>query len=634
MPDYATQCFDNLRTGWNSQETKLTPAAIKQYQFGQVGTCSVQGQVYAQPLVVEGVDFPDGSKSNVLLIATEENWIYGFDGYTLQKKWERQLLPAGEVLVASTDVNCGNIQPTIGITSTPVVDVPSKTMFVCAKSKRPATHPHQATVFHHRLYRINIHNGNDVTAPVTISASLNYAGRTVTFNAHWQLQRPGLLLMNGIVYIAFGSHCDQHPGSYHGWVFAYDLNLNFKGAFPSTISGLGGIWQSGRGLAGDGNFVYCQTGNATNATPYDLGDAVLKLSLGSPLLTLNGYFIPCDQAQLGMEDADLGSGGPLLLPDQPGPFPHVLLAAGKEGTIYVLDRDTSLGGFTAAPVGWQPCDANMNPTPCANSNVVKQALWMVLGKAATCDIGRDALFGGPAYFAPDPQSNVNTYPRIYYCGENDNVKAFYFDNTIGQLFGPFQQSGDTIPAGAIPVVSSNGGKDAILWVASRGGPNQSRQLFAYDINPPLSIADPSALLVPGIDAGTFPLGIDLSGQNPPNPSLGPPATVVDGNVFVGGLNQVVVFGLLKAQPGPTCCLATSVLGAAAPALLVLRSFRDSLLLTHRLGRFLVKLYESYSPPLATFMEKKRWLRALTRNLVLRPATVFAKTALAIQRQRP
>jgi hypothetical protein len=185
---------------------------------------------------------------------------------------------------------------------------------------------------------------------------------------------------------------------------------------------------------------------------------------------------------------DLGSGGPLLLPDQPGPFPHVLLAAGKEGTVYVLDRDTSLGGFTSAPVGWSLCDANNNPTPCTNSAVVKKTYWMVLGQNPTCTLDRDALFGGPAYFAPDAQTNVNTYPRIYYCGQDDFVKAFYFDNTIGELFGPFQQSSATIPDGAIPVISSNGGQNGILWVASRGGTNQSRKLFAYDINPPVSIA--------------------------------------------------------------------------------------------------------------------------------------------------
>ncbi len=627
MADYPTQCFDNLRTGWNSQETVLTPAAIKQYNFGQVGACAVQGQVYAQPLIVDSVAFPDGSSSSVLLIATEENRIYGFDAYTFAKKWERQLLPAGEQLVSNSDVNCNNVAPFIGITSTPVVDLQTKTMYVCAKSKKPANWP-SSTSYHHRLYRINIHNGNDATPPVEISVNLKYAGQTVSFNPQWQLQRPGLLLMNGIIYIGFGSHCDNHAGDYHGWVFAYDTTLNQQGAFTSTITGLGGIWQSGRGLAGDGTCVYCTTGNADNKTPYDLGDTVLKLSPGSPLLTLNGFFTPCDQAQLGAEDADLGSGGPMVLPDQPGPFPHVLIAAGKEGTIYVLNRDTSLGGFTAAPAHWQPCDAQGDSTPCANANVVIQTLWMVLGQAGKCDIGRDALFGGPAYFAPAPQTNLNTFPRIYYCAQDDFVKAFYFDTTMGQLVGPFQQSTNTISDGAIPVVSSNGGQNGILWVASRGGPSSSRQLFAYDLNPSLALSDPNAVLVNGISAGSF----SPEGDPAQSPSLGPPATVANGSVFVAGLNQVLVFGLLNPQTS-SCFIATAVMDEASPSLTTLRTFRDECLAPNDLGQRFVRFYERHSPAIAKFIHGNRWLRAVARVAIVWPTLLCARAALAARKVR-
>lgn len=626
MADYPTQSFDNARTGWNSQETILTPAAIKQYNFGQVGTCTVQGQVYAQPLVVENVAFPDGSSSNVLLIATEENRIYGFDAYTFAKKWERQLLPAGEQLVASADVNCPNISPSIGITSTPAVDLQSKTMFVCAKSKRPGTR-HSRTTFHHRLYRINIHDGIDAKPPVEISSNLNYAGQTTLFYPQWQLQRAGLLLMNGFVYVGFGSHCDQSPTQYHGWIFAFDTNLNHQGTFVSTISGQGGIWQAGSGLAGDGTYLYCTTGNADNKTPYDLGDTVLMLSPGSPLLTLNGFFTPCDQAALGSEDADLGSGCPMVLPDQPGPFPHVLVAAGKEGTIYVLNRDTSLGGFTAPPANWKPCDAQGNSTPCANSNVVIQTLWMALGQAPKCDIGRDAVFGGPAYFAPDPQAGLNTFPRIYYCPQDDFVTTFYFDTTTGQLV-PFQKSSNTIADGAIPVVSSNGGKDGILWVASRGGPNSSRQLFAYDLNPSLSLSDPSAVLVNGIAAGSY----SPEGDPAQSPSLGPPATVSNGSVFVAGLNQVLVFGLVNPRPSG-CFIASAVIDEASPALATLRTFRDQCLAPNDLGQRFVNFYERYSPSLAEVIRKSRLLRILARILVVWPTLLCAKVALAVRKVR-
>ena len=539
MPSYGTQCFDNLRTGWNPQEYALRPDSMRQKTLCNLGSCVVAGQVYAQPLVVENIALPDGRVGDFLLVATQENWIYAFDTLSLSQVWARQLLPAGEHLVSASDLqSCDNVSPSIGITSTPVLDPERRLMYVCAKSKKPGGFLGSDS-YHHRLYAINLHTGGDWKPPVEVSATIHYGGKTISFNPQWQLQRPGLLLMNQTVYLAFGSHCDAHPGDYHGCVLAYDANtLGQVGAFVSTVSGLGGIWQSGRGLAGDGQNVYCQTGNG----PWgglDLGDSVLKLSRqASPLLQLNGFFTPCDQQMLRDGDVDLGSGGPMLLPDQPGPFPHLMVAAGKEGTVYLLNPDTSLGGFVPPSPTWKPCDDRGRESPCANSNIVVSTLWMVLGQAPRCDVDRDALFGGPAYYEPAQRPGR---PRIYYCGggpmQEDVVRAFEYNSTSGRLVGPVEQSTNLIQGGAIPVVSSNGGEDGILWVASRGG-GGLRYLYAYDLSPSVGLGDPRALLA-DLQVASY------SAEGDGTPSLGPPATVVNGRVYVGCDGQVVVFGLLN-----------------------------------------------------------------------------------------
>ncbi len=521
MTNYLTQCYDNLRTGWNPGETILTPESVQlkvngPTRLGQLFAYQVQGQVYAQPLYMENVPVA-GSSKDIVLVATEENWVYAFDAGSQQQLWARQLIPSGEQLVTPGDIgNCNNVQPYIGITSTPVIDPTTMTAYVVGKT-RSTLFP---WLFYHRLYGIKLASGADFMPPVEINAT---AGAAV-FSPQWQLQRPGLLLMNGIVYIGFGAHCDFHPPPYHGWVFAwYTTSPQWKlTAFTSTqsscagISGCAGIWQSGRGLAGDAQgFVYCMTGNGPFADGTDYGDTVLKLDLQN-LGGVADYFTPCNQSYMLQNDADLGSGGPMILPDQPGPFPHLLVAAGKEGTIYLLNRD-NLGKYKPMPSGWPESQQ------CSDNAVA--VLFRVLGTESRATENRDALFGGPAYYAP-----AGTSPRIYYCAENDAVKVFTYDQQ-GHLAGPVDHSAGTITYGAIPVVSSNGTQvgTGILWVLSRGNP---RVLTAYDLNPSQSLLSGPLC---EITVGTW------TGR------LGPPATVVDGRVYAACDNQVVVFGLVPAH---------------------------------------------------------------------------------------
>jgi hypothetical protein len=651
MPDYPTNCFDNLRTGWNPQEIVLTPDAIRQRGLTNVGTYGVNGQVYAQPLVVQRLARPDGIVSDFVIVATEENWIYAFDAYLIDKVlvWSRQLLPSGERVVIPTDVldgknPCGNISPSIGITSTPAIDVERRLMYVCAKSTDGKGN------FHHRLYAINVHNGNDWKPPVDISASAHFAHRTVSFSPQWQLQRPGLLLMNGIVYIGFGAHCDSHPGTYRGWVLAYDANtLNQVGAFSSTLSsdGQGGIWQSGRGLAGDGVFVYCQTGNGnfgpdSYGTQIDYGDTLLKLSAPVNAEGVVDFFTPCDQDLMKGSDADLGSGGPMLFPDQSAGLPHLAITAGKEGTIYLLNRD-AMSGFTPPSSGWSPCDGSGNPTPCMNSSAVLTTLWMALGQQLKCGwtdsngkqhnpVDRDALFGGPGLYAP-----AGGLPTIYFSGTDEPIKVFQYNPAQGTLTAAGQAK-DVIPNGSIPVVSSNDGTGGVLWVASRGGPNTSRQLFAYDLDPNLALglADPKAFLAT-IPAGPYsPEAADPNSPDPPGSSLGPPATVANGFVYVGGLNEVTIIGLGPApqQTGGGCFIAEAAVGADSSAVSSLRTFRDTFLIEHRLGKRFISLYERFSPSFARAIKKRRSLRVIARGLIVWPALLVAKAFFArSQRKR-
>lgn len=639
MPDYPTNCFDNLRTGWNSQEIALTPAAIRQNGLAVLGTCGVNGQVYAQPLVVQNLARPDGGVSNFLIVATEENWVYAFDAILLDRMWARSLLPSGERVVTPDDLGtCGNISPSIGITSTPAIDVARRLMYVCAKSTDGKGN------FHYRLYAINIHNGNDWKPPVDISANVHFAHRSASFDPKWQLQRPGLLLMNGIVYIGFGAHCDFHPGTYRGWVLAYDANtLNQVGAFSSTLSsnGQGGIWQSGRGLAGDGLFVYCQTGNGnfgpdSFGTQIDYSDTLLKLSAPVNVEGVVDFFTPCDQDLMRKGDADLGSGGPMLFPDQSTGLPHLAITAGKEGTIYLLNRD-QMSGFTPPSAGWSPCDGSGNPSPCANSSAVLATLWMVLGQQVKCGwtgsdgtvhnaSERDALFGGPALYTP-----TGGLPTVYFSGIDEPIKAFQYNPAEGSLTAA-GQANEVIPNGSIPVVSSNGGATGVLWVASRGGPNSFRQLFAYDLDPSLGLGK-VLTTIPAVPYS--PEATDPNSPDPPGSSLGPPATVANGFVYVAGLNQVAVIGFGQGSQsggGGSCFIATAVESSASPRLSTLRSFRDDYLDTTELGRGFVRLYEKLSPPVARLIAQSRLLRAVTRGLIVGPASWVATAILARRKQ--
>ena len=249
---------------------------------------------------------------------------------------------AGETaLNSATTTGCDDM-PQVGITSTPVIDPTSKTIYVEAKSTN-------GTNYFHRLHALDLLTGNEKSpGPVVIAGTVSGTGDgssngQLAFDNLRHLNRPGLLLLNGTIYIAYASHCDNSP--YHGWLFAYDAaTFAQKSVYVTTPNGgMGGFWMSGAGVAADasGN-IFIASGNGDfdpTDVPVETGDTILKLGTTNQILTLLDYFTPQDQANLQGNDIDLGSGGVLLLPDQPGPFPHILVEAGKEGKIYVVNRD-------------------------------------------------------------------------------------------------------------------------------------------------------------------------------------------------------------------------------------------------------------------------------------------------------
>jgi len=509
-----TQHNDNSRTGQNLHETILTPANVSS-QFGRLFTQPVDGQVYAQPLYLPHVRIPGNGTHNVVYVATEHDSVYAFDADTPASTplWQVSFIdPAnGITTVPSHDTD---IAPEYGITGTPVIDRHSGTLFVV-----PNTSENGNIVY--RLHALDVRTGAEKFAgPVLIAASVPgtgdaSAGGVLAFDAAQHLQRPGLLLMNGIVYLGFGSHADINP--YHGWVLAYDAQtLQPVAAYNTTPNGSqGAIWQSGAGLAGDtfGN-IYLATGNGTFDAAFsnlgDFGDSVLKIATGGGRtrggsLSLVDYFTPYNQEILDIYDYDLGSGGIVLLPDQPDPYPPLLVQAGKQGTIYLLNRN-NLGHYNSA--------GNGDPQ-------IVQELPNALGSD-----GAIAEFGLPAYW------NNN----VYFWSSSDVLKAY---SLCHGLLSAEPTSMGTISSvyghGPTPAISANGRTNAIVWALLTDGAGNigTAVLYAFDATDVGNV-----LYSSDTNAGRDNPGFAVKFTVP---------TIADGKVYVGTLNQLSVFGLLPSD---------------------------------------------------------------------------------------
>jgi hypothetical protein len=521
-----TQHNDNARTGANTNETVLTPANVNTNSFGQLFSQTVDGYVYAQPLYMPGVTLGAGTPQagtihNIVFIATEHDTVYAFDadsngGANASPLWQASLVDsihgagAGERSVPNSDVSTADIVPEVGITGTPVIDKSTNTLYVVAKSTVADT------AFIQRLHALDITTGLEkFGGPVTLSGSVAGDGNgssngTLSFDPKWENNRPGLLLQNGIVYVGFGAHGDNGP--WHGWILAYNATtLAQTSAYCPSPNGTGsGIWMSGAGLAADVVDVanepygrmFIATGNGTYdaLTPYtnnmDYGDDHIRLDLTNGVITVEDSFTPQNQSSLNGADADVASGGVLLLPDQSsGGHTRLLIQVGKEGKIYLVDRD-SMGGYSTS-----------------TDNVVQEISGQTGG-----------LWSMPAYW--------NNH--VYFWGSQNSLKAFSL--TAGTLSST-PTSTSSISSGfpgATTSVSSNGTTNGIVWAVQTD-----------------SYGSSSNAVLRAFDATNVATELYDSAQNSTRDAAGQAVkfvvpTVINGKVYVGALGKVDVYGLLGA----------------------------------------------------------------------------------------
>ncbi len=340
----STHHNDNGRTGQNLAELVLNTSNVNVNTFGKLFSRAVDGQIYAQPLYLPDLAVA-GQIRNVVYVATQNDSVYAFDADDPTASSPLWHVNFGTP-VPSTDVapDCADITPQVGITSTPVIDTSSSTIYVVAKTKNTSD-----SSYHFSIHALDLITGTEkFGGPTEITAQVpgtgvESVGGTVTFDPLQQFNRPGLLLLNGVVYLAFGSACETSP--WHGWILGYSAStLQQVAVLNTTPNGSdGGIWGGGQGLLADSaNNIYVMTGNGTfdPTTGGDYGDSILKISTASGLSIVD-YFTPTNQADLDAADLDLGSGGPMALPGT-----NLIVGSGKDGLVRVLDT-TNLGQFSA-----------------------------------------------------------------------------------------------------------------------------------------------------------------------------------------------------------------------------------------------------------------------------------------------
>jgi len=515
LPGVLTWRNDNTRAGANQKEYALTPALVSTATFGKLFSCPVDGAVYAAPLWAANLAIGGGTH-NVIFIATVHDTVYAFDAdnTACQMYWQKSLLGTNEIFVSWTDVGTDDIKPDIGIVGTPVIDAAKTTLYVVSKSKTNGTTCTPAASCHQRLHAMNLADGSEkFNGPVDISASVTGIGDgssngMVAFDALKENQRPALTLLNGVVYVAWASHGDNGP--YHGWIIGYSAtNLTLQVAkYNSTPDGgLGGIWQSGGGLAADasGN-LYCVTGNGAFDGTFppisgsdDFGDSVLRLSTASGV-ALADFFTPHDQSTLNVNDTDLGSGGVVVLPDQSGGGPvHLLFISSKSGKIYLIDLD------------------NMGKFNMTTDQVVQE-------------------FGAGGGFWSTPAFWQNT---MYAGGSGNTIDAWPFShNTQGQFDASTSSSspsGYGFP-GASPEVSASGASNGVVWA-----------IDSSQYGPPAQ-TNPGAAILHAYDATNLANELWNSTQGTGNGAGNAVKftvpTVANGKVYIGTRTELDVYGLL------------------------------------------------------------------------------------------
>jgi hypothetical protein len=450
LPGVLTYHNNLSRDGTNTREYALTAPVVTAATFGKLFSCSVDGAAYAQPLWIPRVTI-GSSLHNVIVVATQHDSVYAFDADASPcvLLWSASLIDAahggvsGETSVPSgvgglVGSGYGDISPEVGVTGTPVVDPVTNKLYVVSKSTTAGT------AFFQRLHGLDLTTGNETVTPQSIDSSIVVAGTgdgaangQVAFDPRNEHQRPGLVLSNGIVYVSWASHEDHDP--YHGWLIGFDAStlapvanaaFNTTPNHTGTVSySRGGIWMGGGAPAVDasGN-LYLITGNGTfdaNTGGSNYGDSVIKLSTSSGIAATD-YFTPSTQATLDANDLDLGSGGAAILVDQAsGPVAHLLIGGGKDGNLFLLNRD-AMGHFNSS------------------TNTVIQTINQA-----------NSIFATPVFWQNG----------LYVAGENGALNQFVFNPATGKFNGAASSQSFTTYRfpGATPSLSSNGATNGIVW---------------------------------------------------------------------------------------------------------------------------------------------------------------------------
>jgi putative pyrroloquinoline-quinone binding quinoprotein len=470
-----------LRSGWYPDQPGLNPSAGGECAFGELWSKPVNGQVYAAPLVE-----PDAGTNGTMFVATETNDIYGFDAVTGQQLWTRNL----GVPWNAADLDCNDLTPTVGITSTPAIDSTTNTAYVVGKTYASGASGTAAWQAH----AIDLATGNEKpNFPVTLQGAADN-DPTATFDPTLHLQRPGLLLMGGVVYAAFGGHCDVPP--YRGWVVGINGTSGATTArwtdealippsLPETGKPGGGIWQAGGRLLSDkpgeillvaGNGAVPPAALPGSTPPPQLGESAIRLKVqpGGTLLPTD-FWAPCNAQALAGNDLDIGSGAPLVLPDSFGTpaVPHVLAVVGKEGPVYLLNRD-HLGGFQQG-----------SPGSCVDGS--GHAGDDIPGSFALSDTS--GVWATPAMWPGDGGSIYVPSPT-FYGGTLGKLTSYNVVDNGGQpTLSLGGQSSDPFGYGSSSAIVTSDGTtsgSALVWVTyfpTDPGSQQNGELRAYDASP-------------------------------------------------------------------------------------------------------------------------------------------------------
>jgi len=509
-----TYHYDNYRTGWNSSESILNPANVNSKSFGLLQTVALDDQVDAQPLVVPGILITAGQYKNtthdVVYVVTESNTVYAIDVQTGAILLNLNLGPP-----VPMPLGCNNNGPNVGINSTPVIDLGSNTLYVMDYTQSGSTPIH-------RLHALDLGSLTDKVSPQTVAASHTLTdGTTFNFNATYQRQRPGLLLANGSIYAGFGSFCDYASNLSRGWLLGWAAGtltpfasnrLNDQQATAPNSFFLSSVWMSGYGPAADdsGNVLFVTGNSDPSGATYDgvtnIQESVVKVS--STLTTVLDLFTPSNQSTLDQNDEDFGSGGVLVLPDQPGSVPHMAVAAGKYGHLYLMNED-SLGGYSPK-----------------KNNVF--GIYSIGG-----------CWCGQSYFV-DPADGVG---RVVSSGGR-SVNVWKVQTSpkpaLVKVATSVSLGGSPQDPGFFTSISSNGNSNAIIWALSRPPNTAKAPIYLFAFNP---------------DAGGTTLQPIFKAQAGAWPNLGGNEDLVpvvaNGEVFVASNQQLQIFGLTGAKKQKT-----------------------------------------------------------------------------------